>query len=168
MPQALLRALCAFGFLLCFALPASAQDPRGTWMTQDEDAKIEIRTCDDEADSLCGSIVWLKEPLEENGDPKLDDENPEPELRSRPLLGLEILTSFPTAPNKKGMFEGGKIYDAESGKTYSCHMSFKNDDQLKIRGYLGISLLGRTTVWSRTEAVAAPQKAADEGQASGH
>lgn len=133
--------------LLCLALPATAQDPQGVWLTEDGDAKIEIRTCDD---TLCGKIVWLEEPNEENGEPKLDDDNPNPELRTRPLLGLELLSGFPTKPNKKGVYEGGKIYDAESGKTYSCHMSFKDEDTLKIRGYVGISLLGRNTMWSRS------------------
>lgn len=161
MTRTLHRAALALAFLLVFALSASAQDPQGIWITQDGDAKIEIRTCDD---TLCGKIVWLKEPLEENGEPKVDDENPDPALQTRPLLGLEILSGFPTTPDNKGMFEGGKIYDAESGKTYSCHMSFKSDDELKIRGYVGISLLGRTTVWSRSEAAT---ETAEE-QAAGH
>ena len=134
---------------LAFAGLAEAQDPQGVWLTEEGDAKIEIQTCDD---TYCGKLVWLKEPLEENGDPKLDDENPDPKLRDRPLLGLQLLTGFGLEPNKKGLYENGKIYDAESGKTYSCQMSFKNNDELKIRGYLGISLLGRTTVWTRSTA----------------
>lgn len=144
-PRRLLLLLCLASAFLAAA--AGAQDPKGVWITDKGGAKIEISQC---GDKLCGEIVWLREPNEDSGEPKKDDENPDPELRDRPLLGLPILSGFPIEPNSKGLYTDGTIYDAEKGKTYKCQMSFKSEDELKIRGYLGISLLGRTTVWTRS------------------
>jgi uncharacterized protein (DUF2147 family) len=45
-------------------------------------------------------------------------------------------------------WEGGKIYDPNNGKTYSCKMTLEGNT-LKVRGFVGISLLGRTTIWTR-------------------
>lgn len=144
--------------LLVFAATAGAAERpsvEAVWLNQDGDAHIEIAPC---GNKLCGTIVWLEDPLDEAGRPELDDENPKAELRSRKILGLPILEDFPRQPNAKGQWSDGTIYDPNNGKTYSCHMAFKTADELKIRGFIGISLLGRTEVWTRVppeQAVAA-------------
>ena len=63
------------------------------------------------------------------------------------FIGLEILRNFKFDNDDE--WEGGKIYDPESGKTYSCNMSLTGNE-LKVRGYVGVSLLGRTETWTRT------------------
>mgnify|MGYP000674427990 CR=1 FL=1 len=119
----------------------------GKWKTENGKSHVEIYK---KGGEYYGKIVWLKEPLNEEGKPKVDKNNPEEDMRSRPLKGLELLREFEYDADDE-MWEDGEIYDPESGDTYSCEMSLEGDNKLKVRGYLGISLLGRTTVWTRVE-----------------
>jgi uncharacterized protein (DUF2147 family) len=61
-------------------------------------------------------------------------------------MGLDILSGFKFSGGN--IWEDGKIYDPKNGKTYSCKMTLEGNE-LKVRGYVGFSLLGRTTVWTR-------------------
>lgn len=136
--------------LLGAAMPsaASAAAPGpdailGYWYTADRDARFEIYKCGEE---YCGKMSWLEEPNLPSGQPKVDDKNPEPSLRSRPLLGLVLMRGF--------RYDGdnawnGRIYSPEDGNTYKCRLSLADKDHLKVRGYLGISIFGRTETWSR-------------------
>ena len=121
-----------------------AQDKiEGLWFNDIKDAKIQIYKAND--GKFYGKIVWLKEPTKA-GKPKLDDKNPKRELQNQPIVGLLILKGF----HKDGDtgYEDGTIYDPTNGKTYDCKMTYKGKT-LSIRGYVGISLFGRTTVWER-------------------
>lgn len=125
-----------------------ASDIAGHWLNQDGDAKIEVFS---RGGKYYGKLVWLKTPVDpDTQKPKLDKHNPDASLKSRPLMNLEILTAF--------VFDGddewtdGKIYDPKTGKTYSCLMKFESANKLKIRGYIGVSWVGKTTIWSRTTA----------------
>lgn len=92
-----------------------ADDINGVWLNEDEDAHIKIENRDGK---YYGTIVWLKEPIDdETGKPKLDDENPDPELQKRPVMGLELLSGFEFDGDE---WDDGDIYDPKSGKTYSC------------------------------------------------
>jgi uncharacterized protein (DUF2147 family) len=123
-----------------------ADDVTGFWLTHgDRPAKIQIYRS---GDLYFGKIVFLKEPME-NGKPVADKKNPDERLRGRPILGMELLNGFRF---NKDEWDGGHVYDPESGKTYSCFLSMKDARTLKVRGYVGISLLGRTELWTRTEA----------------
>ncbi len=146
--------IAIIGIMIMPVIQAQAQevvadDILGVWMNEDKDAHVKIFK---EGDKFFGKIVWIKDPIDtETGNPKLDKHNPDPELKKRPSLGLELLTNFVFDEDE---WEDGDIYDPKNGKTYSCYMEFtdKNDlNRLKIRGYVGISLLGRTTYWSRVE-----------------
>src|SRR5579872_6803523 len=121
-----------------------ADDVTGVWLTHgDKPAKIQISRSGDRFE---GKIVWLQTPTE-NGKPKVDKNNPDESKRARPVLGLELLRGFRF---DKDEWNDGQIYDPESGKTYSCTMTLKDSNTLKVRGYIGISLLGRTEVWTRS------------------
>ncbi len=126
-----------------------AKDVLGKWLNEDKDAHIQIFM---KGDKFFGKLVWIKIPIDpETGKPKLDKHNPDPELQKRPSLGLELLTNFVFDDDE---WEDGEIYDPKTGKTYSCYMEFPDDDNLdnlKIRGYVGISLLGKTTYWTRVK-----------------
>ncbi|MEM9623622.1 MAG: DUF2147 domain-containing protein [Pseudomonadota bacterium] len=76
------------------------------------------------------------------GAPRRDDNNPDETLRERPLRNLELLSEYA----QKGKRWEGKIYDPETGNTYSSRMELDDEGNLKMRGFLGISLLGRTVV----------------------
>lgn len=139
-----------FSFALAFTASAQdykADDVLGTWLNEDQDAHIKVYQ---EGDKYFGKIVWLKNPTdEETGKPKLDKENPDEELQKRPIMGIILLSDF--VYDGDGEWDDGDIYDPKSGKTYSCYMELKSMDKLKIRGYVGISLLGRTTYWTRVK-----------------
>lgn len=118
----------------------------GTWLNESGKAKVKIVK---RGTKFYGKIIWLRDPNDESGKQKLDKENPKKELKTKPIVGLEILKGFKYVGDKK--WEGGTIYDPENGKTYDCNIAMKDNNTLKIRGYVGISLLGRTTVWSRVK-----------------
>ena len=115
----------------------------GEWYTDSEKSIVEIQKCDY---TYCGKITWLKEPTYEDGTEKIDKENPNPSKRNTPIIGLTIVQGF--RYKGKNKWGDGKIYDPENGKTYSCKMKLENN-KLKVRGFIGISLIGRTTVWKK-------------------
>lgn len=121
-------------------------DVLGIWFNEEKDAKVEIY---EENGKFFGKVIWLEEPIDpDTGKPKLDDENPDEELQKRPVMGLLLVWEFEY--DKNGEWEDGHIYDPKSGNTYSCYMKLQSMDELKVRGYIGISLIGRTTYWTRT------------------
>ncbi|PZP50109.1 MAG: DUF2147 domain-containing protein [Pseudopedobacter saltans] len=122
-----------------------AQDViEGDWLNEEKEGKIEIYKHSD--GKYYGKLVWLKDP-NRDGKPKTDVNNKDAKLKNQPLIGLNILKGF----SKDGdIYSGGTIYDPKNGKTYSCKITAKDKNTLSIRGYIGVSLLGRTTVWTRT------------------
>lgn len=134
------------------ALAAGPDDVTGRWLNQDKDAAVDIYRC---GNLYCGKISWLKEPnypADDNkgmaGKQKVDRENPNASLRSRPIMNLELLSSFQYMGDN--VWEKGTIYDPKSGKTYKCKMTLEGN-KLNIRGFIGISLIGRTNVWTRVQ-----------------
>jgi uncharacterized protein (DUF2147 family) len=122
----------------------------GVWTVQSGDARVEISATD--AGVLNGQIIWLREPNypagdAEEGKPKRDRNNPDVSKQNDPLLGLKLLKSFTLA--EENLWKGGKIYDPKNGKEYSCKMTLVDHNTLEVRGFIGISLLGRTDVWKR-------------------
>ncbi len=123
----------------------------GVWMTSDEDARIEIYRC---GEHYFGKIKHLDDPYYPSSDergmggqPRVDRNNPDPELRNRPMVGLTFIKDFRyTGENS---WEGGRIYNPDNGKFYRARISLADKDHLLLRGYLGISLLGRTETWVR-------------------
>ncbi|MDR6943203.1 DUF2147 domain-containing protein [Mucilaginibacter pocheonensis] len=130
---------------LSIAVKAQTDKIEGVWYNDIKSAKIQISKGAD--GKFNGKIIWLKEPLK-NGKPKTDEENKDEKLRSRPVIGLHILEGF--VPDGADKYTDGKIYDPKNGKTYSCNITYKGKT-LAIRGYIGVSLFGRTTTWERAE-----------------
>lgn len=116
----------------------------GRWLNASGEGQIEVYK---KGDKYYGKLAWLKEP-NLNGKPKVDSKNPTVSLQSRPLLNLEILKDFVYESSK---WTDGTIYDPKSGKTYSCNISLKNADVMNVRGYIGISLLGRSETFKRVK-----------------
>ncbi|MCH7398440.1 DUF2147 domain-containing protein [Belliella sp. R4-6] len=116
----------------------------GKWYNTEKDAQVEITK---EGNKYSGKIVWLAEPTE-NGKPKTDKNNSDKSKRDRPIMGMKLLNGF---EYKGGAWEDGTIYDPKNGKTYSCIIKKKNDKTLEVRGYIGISLVGRTVEWTKVE-----------------
>jgi len=150
MKRGILLALLLF--VTAFVLDTWAQSKEadavvGTWLVEDKKAKIKIYN---KGKKYYGKIVWLKEPNDENGKPKVDKENPEESLQGRPLIGLVMLTGFEYDEDNE--WEDGDIYDPKNGKTYSCEMTLSEDGKtLDVRGYIGFSFIGRSQTWTRVK-----------------
>ncbi|MBS9525398.1 DUF2147 domain-containing protein [Litoribacter ruber] len=145
MKTVLTKIAFVFVFLISHnAFSQSADDIKGTWYNTEKDAKVEIFQ---EGDKYYGKIVWLKEP-EENGKPKVDKNNSDKSKRDRPIMGMRLLRDFEFDGNA---WEEGTIYDPKNGKTYSSIIKMKNPNTLEVRGYVGISLIGRTVEWTRAD-----------------
>lgn len=138
-------------YSLSFLLSTTAAEPvndgdqiLGLWWTDDKRAKIEIYK---KGEEYSGKIVWIYKTTDENGNPVLDDENPDEELRKKPILGLNLITGF---AYEKGKWVDGSVYDPDNGKTYDCVMKLKGN-RLEVRGYIGFTMFGRTVVWTKAE-----------------
>lgn len=107
----------------------------GTYWSPKKDAKIEIYK---KGDKYFGKSIWTLTKMK-------DVKNPNTSLRERDLVGVELITNF---IYKDGAYQDGEIYDPESGKTYDCKINFSGNN-LKVRGYVGISLFGRTETFER-------------------
>ncbi|SMO73460.1 DUF2147 domain-containing protein [Solitalea koreensis] len=141
-------ALILFVFLT-YSLSTFAQTSAdaivGVWFNKDKDAKIQIYK---KGNEFFGKIVWLLHPKDDEGQDKRDKENPDDQLKKRQIFGFEILHDFKYNADDK-QWDSGKIYDPKSGKTYSCKISIKDKGSINVRGFVGISLIGRTDVWTR-------------------
>jgi uncharacterized protein (DUF2147 family) len=133
------------------SLAAGPEDILGVWLNQEKDAKIDIFKC---GEKYCGKVVWLKDPNYPEGSkdgipgtPKLDHNSPNPELKKAPVIGLQIVHDFAFAGDNR--WKNGKVYDPKNGKTYSGKMTLVSAHELHLRGFIGISLIGRTAVWTR-------------------
>jgi uncharacterized protein (DUF2147 family) len=145
--QASLRSVLLLVLLCTVSGVAMAQDAiERVWYNQEKTAKVQVFKATD--GKYYGKIVWLKEPNNEEGKPKVDKNNPDKAKKSTPLMGLQLLKGF----KKDGEtgYEDGTIYDPKNGKTYSCKINRKGET-LEVRGYVGISLLGRTTTWTKAD-----------------
>ena len=138
-------------FLALVTLPVAnradqnqGMSPVGLWKT--EDAEIEIFEVDGK---LNGKIAALNKQYTSDGIEKTDISNPDPAKRSRPLIGLIFMSGF--TPEGSGRWDHGTIYDPKTGNTYASFIDYNGGDTLKLRGYIGISLIGRTAVWTKVK-----------------
>ncbi|MGY4384111.1 uncharacterized protein (DUF2147 family) [Pedobacter sp. UYP24] len=128
-----------------FLFAQKADAVLGKWVNSTDEAHIDITK---RGEKYFGKIVWLKDPKDGKGNIKTDYQNPNTSLRSKPIIGLEIIKNF---VYEDGKWTDGNIYDPKSGKTYSCNMSIKSNGDLNLRGYIGISIIGRTEIWKRVK-----------------
>jgi uncharacterized protein (DUF2147 family) len=131
--------------ITCAAFAQKNDAILGKWVNPSGEAHIDIFK---KGEKYFGKIVWMKNPKDESGAVKKDINNPEASLQSRPILGLEMLKNF---SYEDGKWTDGKIYDPKSGKTYSCNITQKDPNHISIRGFVGISLLGRSETWKRVK-----------------
>ena len=133
-------------FLITIFCQSQSDDILGIWLEEEKQSKIEIYK---KNNSFFGKIIWLKEPLDKHGNEKLDKKNPNKLLRNKPIKGLVIMNDLKY--KKKGEWTEGEIYDARSGKTYSLEVYMKNSNELELRGYIGLTLFGKSTSWTRVK-----------------
>ena len=116
----------------------------GIWMPSHGKAKVKITKV---GTKYYGKIVWLKEPNYPDGTKKRDKNNPDAKMHDTPLLGYKILKDFEYKGKKT--WENGTIYDPENGSTYSCTVKLTDKNTIDVRGYIGVSMIGRTDTWKR-------------------
>jgi uncharacterized protein (DUF2147 family) len=151
MKRAVLVLLLSLPLSVSFAFAADEDKILGLWNTPKNDCKIEIFKS---GRKYCGRIVWLKDslyPADDDGGmagrPVVDRENPNPNLRSRTLIGLQLIEGFTYIG--KNVWEKGAIYNPDNGKTYKCKMILSALNRLEVRGFIAIPLLGATSIWTR-------------------
>lgn len=132
--------------LSAYTQPADGDAILGLWETSSGKARIEIKKY---SNTYYGQVVWLQEPNDASGKPKTDKNNPDATRRQHPILGLRLLLGFVYKGDKQ--WKDGTIYDPEGGSTYNCKIEMPDPNQLKIRGYIGISMIGRTETWKRVK-----------------
>jgi uncharacterized protein (DUF2147 family) len=152
----LTRVLPAALMMLLAGAPAlaavmDADTILGRW--RDASGRVEIEIYKDSG-KYHGKIVWLKEPnYRENdrrgmgGKPRIDRDNPDPALRIRPLMHMDLIRGCVFSDN--GRWEKGALYDPLRGRTYGCSISMDGTGKLNVRGYIGLELLGRTMILKR-------------------
>lgn len=136
-------ALVGFCMVFAGAGAMAADAVQGYWLTQNKRAVVHVAPCD--GGSMCGRIHWIID-----GGLQFDKFNEDEALRSRPICGLEILNDF----DKEGAgdWEDGNIYKADDGDIYDADIEVEEDGRLKVRGYLGISMFGKTQYWTKVSA----------------
>ncbi len=120
----------------------------GSWITAGEASRVVISKRDG---LYFGVIAALKDPTYHTGEiegmdgkSRTDHNNPDSRFRTEPLKGLVLMQGFRYQNDK---WQGGTIYDPNNGKTYKGVLSLAANGNLQVRGYIGVSLIGRTTIW---------------------
>lgn len=119
----------------------------GVWWNEEKTSRVEVF---DKDGKIYGKVVWLKDDSNPDGTkPRKDNENPDAKLKSRSVVGIQILKNLKWDADDKE-WDDGEIYDPKTGKTYSCYAELQKDGTLFLKGYvLGMPFLGKSTVWTR-------------------
>lgn len=138
------------------AVPAPEPTPHGIWIDHTGRGAIEIAPCiadaapgTPEAASLCGRIVWMKNPNDEKGQPLRDTLNKNAARRGQPICGLQIIGDVKPQPN--GSWDKGWIYDPEQGSSFDLELRLRNPETLQVKGYMGVKFLSETYFWRRAK-----------------
>jgi uncharacterized protein (DUF2147 family) len=138
--------ICLAGIVNLKAQSTEADKIVGVWQVGSGKARVKISKY---GEKYSGKIVWLKEPNYEDGTAKRDKNNSDETKRNVPLLGYTNLLGFEY--KGENVWDNGTIYDPENGSTYKCTITMTADNVLEVRGYIGVSLFGRTDTWKRLE-----------------
>ncbi len=132
---------------LCFAIESNTYVPdqiNGVWLTDAKDAKVQVYRV---GSIYYGKIIWLKNNTNPEGKPLLDNYHPNPKFRNRTRVNVVALSGLTFQGDNK--FENGILYYPTNGQTYRCSATLLNHNELELRIYFGVKLLGKTTVFTR-------------------
>ena len=142
--------LAAFALLLSASVTgavAQSVSPVGNWLTEGKSGIVEIYRCTPNGDTLCGRLAWFRIKPDDPNPQGLDLNNPDKTKRSQPLCGLTFMYGFKPAGQRK--WEDGSVYDPDGGSTWHATMKLRDDGAVDLHGYIGISLIGRSEIWTR-------------------
>jgi len=134
-----------------FAAAAQATSPAGIWRTVDDATKKDksLVRISESGGVYTGKVERFLDP-ETPKDAVCKDCSDE--RKDKPILGMTIIRNMKQSSDDKTLFEGGEILDPNNGKVYQSKMKLiDNGTKLEVRGFVGISLLGRTQTWIRAE-----------------
>jgi uncharacterized protein (DUF2147 family) len=147
LPAAVLLAMLS-------ALPAEARSPApasaagppeaGVWLDHTRRGAVMMEPC---GANLCGRVHWLKDPLDKQGKPLIDDLNPDKSKRRQPVCGLQVIGGL--VRQADGSWDNGWIYDPEKGERYDLAVRLDRAGTLTITGYMGVKWLSETHRWTR-------------------
>lgn len=143
MKKRIILALTCFFYISVAALAQSKTAILGKWVSEHGHGEIEIY---EKGDKFFGRIVTLALPGVSNNELK-DNKNPDYTLRNRSIIGMDVLSGLIYKGN--GVWEDGSIYNPKTGKTYRCKITLQGDTRLAIRGFVGVSMMGKTEIWKR-------------------
>jgi uncharacterized protein (DUF2147 family) len=138
-------AVLALAALAGPAIAATPTDPSGTYLTEDGRARVRLEKCGATNNQLCGYVVWLKVPLTDKGEPRVDFKNPDPKKQTRPSLGHQLIMGL--KPNDDAHYEG-QIYNSEDGKFYKVTIWTETPGELTVKGCL-IAFLCKSQTWTK-------------------
>jgi uncharacterized protein (DUF2147 family) len=142
MKRLLLTLTLIFG--LAPAAQAQSYSPEGLWLTENERSAIFIKKCGPSGSQLCGYIDWIID-----GGMQFDVKNPDDTMHGEPLCGKQIMYGLRQNPSNPNEWVNGNVYKADDGDVYDAKVEVLGPDTLKVRGYRGISVLGKTQMWKR-------------------
>ena len=142
-----LAILFAATVALVYAGPAAAVEAVGVWITDGAKSRVEITECGPRGE-LCSEIVWLRQPNDKRGRPLRDGNNPNANLRKRPIIGLPILQNLKPHKRRKSQW-AGRIYNPEDGRTYKAFLTVVNKTTIKLQGCALGGLVCGTRMWKR-------------------
>lgn len=130
---------------------ASSVYPTEYWVSQKDGWTVRTAPCDS---GLCAYLVDFKlKPTDPPGYQPVDEHNPDRSKRGDRMCGHIMMGGFHPSKDPSVTWDGGWIYDPDSGSTYSGKITLVDQDTVKLRGFIGISLLGRTLVLHRQATV---------------
>jgi uncharacterized protein (DUF2147 family) len=142
-----LAGLAAAVFALAHPARAAGDPVFGDWLTQAGGGKVRVGPCAADPDQACGVVLWMKPRPGVEAQAMRDVNNPDVALRTRPLMGMTLLSGF--RREAAGQWGDGQIYDPNTGKSYKAKMEIGPDGVLKVAGCVLVFCQAQT--WTKTE-----------------
>lgn len=141
----LVKSLAALGAAVMLAAAQPNSSPEGYWLTEKKSGIVEIFRCS--SDMLCGRLAWFRIKPSDEDQSGLDVKNPDPSRRNQSECGLVFMSGF--KPAGPANWEDGSVYSPDDGHTYRANITLRADGTLRLHGYIGISLIGASEIWTR-------------------
>ena len=132
------------------SLSAQGLTPEGVWLHDNERIRVKIARCDEQrVEPLCGKLVWLKNPDDEEGEPRRDIENPDRAQHDQTITGKTVIHGLVRGGAR--LWTDGTIYNPDDGESYNARVEVVDPNTLHVRAYVMLPLFGETKVWTRVE-----------------
>ena len=139
------RLMFAGAMVIIASTTAIAANPNGVWLSADGRVKVRVTNCED---ALCGTVVWLKEPIDpKTHGPRTDKLNPDVNKRGRPMLGLKVAQGLRPLSSVKW---SGQIYNADEGKSYNVNLTLISSRKIALEGCI-LGVFCKVQTWTRAD-----------------